>query len=315
LYLRPGHIDTLDLTETQIGRELQIKTHFRQLVARGLQVRSDLNINLSGHGNINLTREKQVTINLENGHIAGNCHIKGVTQLSDLDLSKSNIDLDLSFSNVNWTKAPNSVLDLEHAHVSTIRSKEWVWPTQIKMQGLTYTHIPSRTPDGTSSPDIILNWLHLGNDASDQYTELAALFAARGERANAERFQFEARTQEMESLCNQGKTGNCILLRALSWIGFGIGGYTWIVLIPLLVLCIIGTLMVLTVPKLTVPNAREPVSEAFWNAVGIARNIRSYSEFRRISKELWEVSKGVTWAALASLVKILPFCQLHKSFH
>ena len=175
-------------------------------------------------------------------------------------------------------------LILRNTHVDAFQDSADAWPPTMDLEGFHYDRLGGvggmgRNDMRMRSSDEWTDWLARDHTFSTQpYTELSSVLTAAGHRDTADAVQLAGRERERNEACaGWSHLGSCMWLTFLSYIaGYGIGLYTFFVLLWVLGLTVLG-------------------ADVLW-----------YSSNAR--------QQGYWWRFGASLHRLLPIIELSKEF-
>jgi len=200
--------------------------------------------------------------------------------------------------------APNSLLTLRNTTVGTIQDLQNSWPDKLDLTGFSYRNLGGLS--GPDNPDAMINrpaeWFErwLGKQhpyAPAPYQQLASVLREEGRPDTADEVLYAGRERDRCDTC-WSRPGWCIWLSTLSAVsGYGIGVYTFRVLMWVFILTGIGAFLL----GVFSPNARR---EAFRGA-----------QARRGGGPVLKIVCGLLWLIGASLQRLLPIpVELNKEF-
>ena len=271
----------LDMTDTKLVGTLSLQGVRVFDVFLRSSTKAKAPASFAGGSGVEMTLAK-ITNRLDfRGAILGDVNLSGATIAGDLVLGTQG-----SFR-TEWKRANGTAakLDLRNAQVGNLQDEETAWPGQgyLLLQGFSFAHLSgaagkSGMLHGHEDPDW---WARLDQRYSvTPYTQLAAALAAMGDRGAARRIQFLARQRARDADWQSGSWpawfGQTFLLGVA---GYGIGGYTFIVLVWVCGLSLAGALVL----ALTVPDAMDK-------------------------------DRGAVWCFGASLSRLLPVIEINKEF-
>jgi bifunctional N-acetylglucosamine-1-phosphate-uridyltransferase/glucosamine-1-phosphate-acetyltransferase GlmU-like protein len=137
---------------------------------------------------------------------------------------------------------------LRNTHVDAFQDSADAWPPAMDLEGFHYDRLGGVGGTGRDdmrrrSSDEWTDWLARDPTFSTQpYTELSSVLAAAGHRDTADAVQLAGRERERHEACaNWSRPGTCAWLTFLSYVaGYGIGLYTFFVLLWVLGLTVLG---------------------------------------------------------------------------
>ena len=199
-------------------------------------------------------------IDLVFARIGGNLDLRGST-LAELDLSGASVGGELAIGiqgglQTTWKDKDGkpASLKLRNTHIVNLsdhpsdKRNGWPAPGMLQLDGITIIHLGGFTGDtGKQMRDRGMDWwdswARLDPDfSSAPYTQLANTFTAMGDRDAANDIRFLGRARERETRCAEHAWTNCLTLFALEYVaGFGIGTYTFRVIVWVLGFSLIGT--------------------------------------------------------------------------
>jgi hypothetical protein len=186
-------------------------------------------------------------------HVGGNLDLRGAT-LPDLDLSGATIAAELDLggpASTVWTGQDGKprALTLHDTRIGNLVDAKGAWPAQgqLHLEGFTFNHLsgPKRGMRWWNS------WASLDSDYSPvPYAQLAAALTSAGDRDAANEIRYLGRVRECET--EKGSAG--VLCGALQYVaGFGIGTYTFRVLIWVIGISLAGAALL----WMSVPAAKQ----------------------------------------------------------
>ena len=304
LYMRDGATfrGEVNLRNTKVGGQLSMRgaTFFEALIAEFLNVRQALLMDAGARfiKNVDLEFTKLGAFSLSN------------TDITHLDLANSQVDAELNTAGLRWvcinekhTEAlilwrlgsrgaslPDCykgdgapLLILRNVHVGALQDSADAWPPSLDLEGFKYDRIGGT--GGEAERDMrsrsAVEWMDwLARDptySSQPYVQLSSVLLAAGHRDTAEQIEFAERNRAHEEVCHRGDRLQCIWLTVLGVvIGYGIGLYTFLVLVWVAVFTIIGA-----------------------GVLAFSANARRY---------------GPLWLLGASLQRLLPLMELSREF-
>src|SRR6516225_10806092 len=139
-------------------------------------------------------------------------------------------------------------LILRNTHVDAFQDSADAWPPTMDLEGFHYDRLGGvggmgRNDMRMRSSDEWTDWLARDHTFSTQpYTELSSVLTAAGHRDTADAVQLAGRERERNEACaGWSHLGSCMWLTFLSYIaGYGIGLYTFFVLLWVLGLTVLG---------------------------------------------------------------------------
>ena len=174
-------------------------------------------------------------------------------------------------------------LILRNAHADAFQDSPDAWPPVMELEGFRYDRLGGLHGSASNdlrrrSPKEWTDWLARDRTFSTQpYTQLSSVLVAAGHRDTADAIQLAGRERERQEACAHGRVGACAWLTFLSYVaGYGIGLYTFFVLLWVVGLTVLG-------------------ADVLW-----------YSPNARV--------QGLPWRLGASLHRLLPIIELSKEF-
>ncbi len=224
-------------------------------------------------------------LKLAGAHIGNDLTLAGASFAGLVDLRGATIGQTLDLRGAIQPAAPSPPLrlDLENTHAGRLGDNQASWArVSHHIAGFTYGALVP--PDPRDRPDQTWRrtWL-AADDAETQlfdpqpYQQLAAVLAASGDKQKATAIAFWARQREREMAWQRGDYGHFFALSLLAFtVGYGIGAYTFVVLIWVMLISAAGAVVL------------------------------GYSPAAR--------AKGWLWRAQCGLDRLLPIIQLSPEF-
>jgi uncharacterized protein YjbI with pentapeptide repeats len=297
---------TLDADSLQVGASLlmrsegQNKASFKDVVLRGAKITEQidmtgaifdgmLNADSLEAGSHLFMRDAHCApaAVMVFAHIGGNLDLGGAT-LAELDLRGASIALDLRLGGADmpavW-KGKNGdpgTLNLRNSHAGNLTDAKDAWPDrgQLHLDGFSFNHLGGL--QGETGPEMRArgmdwwdNWARRDTKYSPApYAQLAAALTNAGDRDAANEIRYLGRVRERETQTGLAYVWSGFLQYVA---GFGIGTYTFRVLIWVIVISLAGASLLWT----TVPAAKQ---------------------------------HGPVWCFGASLSRLLPVIEINREF-
>jgi hypothetical protein len=267
------------LIGTGVGGNIFMNGSYKKIEAAGLRVTGGMYIQEA-----NLLDE----VDLNMARIGGNLDLRSTLVAGPFDLSGATIGGDLQLGgneklhSTVWDS--KGELHLRSAHIGNLMDAKDTWPQKgrLHVQGFPFGHLGGISGDTgremrKRGGEFWDKWARRDPDYSPlTYSQLAAVFTNEGERDTADDIRYLGREREREMACRETLLSSCVLQSALGVVaGYGIGAYTFRVVIWVVLFWLIGFLVL-------------------WRTVPSARN------------------RGPVWCCCASLAQLLPVVPMNK---
>ena len=278
------------------GRIGHIGSH-DAISAYGTHIHGRAGLLVTTDGGIDLTRAViDNALTLTGSTVGGALKLLGAKIGSDVTLTPLAFEgvVDLSGASVgqtlNMRGAPQRaagakvvMLNLQNAHVAHLRDDAGTW-SQVHHQLAGFVYDEFAPPDPNERPDQgwRRGWLAADESETERfdpqpYRQLAAVLAASGDKEKATEVAFWSRQRERQLAWQDGKIWTWLSLSVLAFtVGYGIGAYTFVVLIWVVLITVCSAIVLRCSP--------------------VAR------------------AKGWLWCGQAGLDRLLPIIQLSPEF-